>query len=136
MVGILLFAVVAIPAYWTVWFIDPLILATSREPAYFVFENAFPLPDGWIVLAAVLAAVAIVRRRASALVWTPAAGATSIFLALIDLSFDAQNGILLAPTGDVLGVVIELLNIALTFSGGAFALHWTWKNRLALAALP
>src|SRR5438874_2527225 len=99
MIGILLFAALAIPAYWIVWFIDRTILATSNQPSYFVFENAFPLADGWIVLAALLGAVALIRRRASAVVWVPAAGATSVYLALMDLLFDLENGIFKAPTG-------------------------------------
>src|SRR3954464_11954692 len=86
--GVLIFGVLATVAYWVVWFgVDREILASAHTVSYYAFENAFPLADAWMVATGIAASVALVRRRASALVWCVAAGATSIYLGLLDVLF-------------------------------------------------
>src|SRR4051812_36272988 len=112
--GILLFAAVATTAYWVVWFfVDPKLLATTNDPAYFVFENAFPLADARLIACSVLATRALWRRRASALLWMLVGASASIYLGAMDVLFDLENGIYRAPTGDWVGVGIEVfINLA------------------------
>ena len=41
-------AVVALDiAYWVAWYADRSLVASNTRPAYYEFENAFPLADGW-----------------------------------------------------------------------------------------
>ena len=130
MVGILVFAAVATTAYWGVWFfVDRDLLATSHAEAYYKFENAFPLADGWMVAVSVLAAVALWRRRSIAFLWVVSAGSSAVYLAAMDFLFDVENGIYRAPTGDRVGVVIEGVIILLTLAGGVYAMGFAWRSR-------
>ncbi|MEO6602568.1 MAG: hypothetical protein ABIQ16_21980 [Polyangiaceae bacterium] len=129
--GLLIFGVLATGAYWVVWFgIDREILASAHTDRYYAFENSFPLADAWMVVTGVLASIALVRRRASALLWCIAAGSISIYLGLLDVLFDLQNGIYLSP--DTGGVVVEIVINVLTLSLGSVLLVWAWRSRRAL----
>ena len=123
-------------AYWVVWFfVDRDLLASAHTTAYYAFENAFPAADSWMALCALAGAVALHRRWASSLLFCLLAGSASLYLAGMDILFDLQNGIYLAPTGDWGGVVVEaVINLA-TLLVGAYVVRWAWRNRRALAAL-
>ena len=129
--GVLVFGVLATCAYWLVWFgIDREILAAAHTESYYAFENAFPVADLWMVFTGVAASVALVRRRASALFWIIAAGAISIYLGLLDVLFDLENGIY--GSADTGGVIVEIAINVLTLAFGALILIWAWRARRAL----
>jgi hypothetical protein len=131
--GVLIFGWVATIAYWVVWFaIDRELLASAHTESYYAFENAFPLADAWMAFAGLAATIALVRRRASAFLWSIAAGATSLYLGLLDVLFDLENGIY--HSGDTGGVIVEVAINVLTLSLGAGVLVWTWRKRRELAA--
>src|SRR3954471_14636934 len=91
-------AVAAIVAYWTIWFaIDRSWLASLDTPAYYAFENAFPLADGWLAVAAAAAAITVRANRPSAAFWSIAAGSAGLYLAGMDILFDLENGVYGAP---------------------------------------
>lgn len=130
--GVLIFGVLATLAYWGVWFgIDREILASAHSESYYAFEGAFPLADGWLAGTGVFAIVALIRRRASALLWTFAAGALSIYLGLLDVLFDLENGIYRAA--DTAAVIVEIAINVLTLSMGTVVLLWAWQKRRQLA---
>lgn len=127
------FGVVATLAYWAVWFgIDRELLASSHTEGYYAFENSFPLADLWMCLTGICASVALIRRRASALLWSIAAGSVSIYLGLLDVLFDLENGIYHSP--DTGGVIVEVVINVLTLSMGAVVLGWAWRKRRELSA--
>lgn len=131
--GVLIFGVVATLAYWVVWFgVDREILASAHTASYYAFENSFPLADLWMVATGLAAITGLLRRRASALPWTIAAGAISIYLGLLDVLFDLENGIYCAA--DSSGVVVEIVINVLTLSMGVVVLIWAWRQRRALSA--
>jgi hypothetical protein len=78
------------------------------------------------------AIVALFRRRASALLWSLAAGTTSVYLGLLDVLFDLENGIYRSV--DTGGVVVEIVINVLTLSMGAVVLGWAWRRRRELSA--
>jgi len=133
---ILVVGFAATAAYWVVWFfVDREILASAHTASYYAFENAFPIADGWMAACALLGAIALKRRRASALFFCLSAGSASLYLAGMDVLFDLENGIYRAPTGDWGAVVVEVvINVATLFIG-AYVLVWAWRNRRGLAAL-
>lgn len=132
--GVILFGVLATLAYWLVWFgVDREILASAHSDSYYAFENSFPAADLWMVACGVAASLALVRRRASSLLWILAAGATSIYLGLLDVLFDLENGIYGSP--DTGGVCVEVAINVLTLAFGAVIMVWAWRSRRALAAL-
>jgi hypothetical protein len=74
-----------------------------------------------------------VRRRASAFFWSVAAGTTSVYLGLLDVLFDLENGIYRAP--DTSGVVVEIVINVLTLALGVVVLVWAWRSRRTLVKL-
>jgi hypothetical protein len=133
-VGVLAFGVVATIAYWVVWFgVDRELLASAHTEAYYAFENAFPLADAWMTATGIAALVALMRRRASAFFWCTAAGTTSVYLALLDVLFDLENGIYHSP--DTGAVAVELTINVLTLALGATVVVWAWLRRRELVAL-
>ena len=132
--GVIIFGVVATLAYWLVWFgIDREILASAHTDSYYAFENSFPVADAWMVACGVAACVALVRRRASSLLWIIAAGATSIYLGLLDVLFDLENGIYRSP--DTGGVLVEVAINVLTLAFGTVIMIWAWRMRRQLTRL-
>lgn len=132
--GVLVFGVLATLAYWLVWFgIDRELLASAHTDSYYVFENSFPIADAWMVACGIAAGVALVRRRASALLWIIAAGATSIYLGLLDVLFDLENGIYRSP--DTGGVIVEIAINVLTLTFGTVIVIWAWRMRRELSRL-
>lgn len=131
--GVLLFGVVATTAYWVVWFgIDRELLASAHTPEYYAFENSFPLADAWMVTTGLAASVALLRRRASTLLWCIAAGATSVYLGLLDVLFDLENRVYFSPEGGA--VAVELAINVLSLSLGSVVMAWAWRQRRALMA--
>jgi len=131
-IGVLVFGVVATLAYWFVWFgVDRELLASAHTASYYAFENAFPLADAWMTLTGLAAAVALVRRRGSALLWCVAAGTNSVYLGLLDVLFDLENGIYRSP--DAGAVTVEIVINVLTLAMGAFVIAWAWARRRELA---
>jgi hypothetical protein len=132
--AVISFGVLATLAYWLVWFaVDREILASAHTDSYYAFENAFPVADSWMVACGVLAALALVRRRASSLLWIIAAGATSIYLGLLDVLFDLENGIYRSP--DSTGVCVEIAINVLTLAFGTVITVWAWRARRELVKL-
>ncbi len=133
--GVLLFGVLATAAYWVIWFgVDRDILASAHSESYYAFENAFPLADLFMGVTGSLASLALIRRRASALLWSIAAGSISIYLGLLDVLFDLENGIYHSP--DTGGVVVEILINVLTLTMGVVVIAWAWRQRRALLNYP
>jgi hypothetical protein len=133
MIGLLWFGSIATFAYWVVWFgIDRSWLATVDTPAYYAFENAFPLSDAWMVVTGALAALALQGRRPEALLWMLLAGSATVFLAGMDVLFDLENGIYLH--GDPGNVAVEAFINVGCLTGGAAVMRFAWRYRQYLLA--
>ena len=128
-IGLALFAFVAMVAYWVIWFfVDRSWLASQDTASYYVFENAFPAADAWLAASCGLGAWALYKRKAIALFWLLAGGSASIYLGLMDVLFDVENGIY-AAHGNAGAIVTEVaINVA-TLGIGAWSLYFGWKNR-------
>jgi hypothetical protein len=133
MIGLLWFGALATLAYWVVWFgVDRTLLATSDTPSYYTFENAFPIADGWMAVTGALGAVALQRRKESALLWMLLAGGSSIYLSGMDTLFDLENGIYwtgLAAPGGVANVAVELFINVGCLVGGIAIVRFAWRHR-------
>jgi hypothetical protein len=125
----LLVATAAVTAlYWIIWFADRGLLASDSSPAYYQFENAFPLADGWWVAGLVAGAVALVRRLPLALGALLVAGGAGLYLFGMDVLYDLEHGIWTRGAG---GAIEALINVA-TLMINAGVLIWAWRHRLAL----
>ncbi|HUJ61938.1 MAG TPA: hypothetical protein VLX92_25710 [Kofleriaceae bacterium] len=123
-------AFVAIVAYWGVWFFgDRQALASLDTPAYYTFEDSFPAADGWLALACAACAFALWRRRPSAMLWLIVGGSAAIYLGLMDVLFDVENGVYLAPRGDWGAVGTEIGINAFSLFVGAWVVIYGWVHR-------
>jgi hypothetical protein len=118
-------------SYWVIWYAGGRdLLASAHTPEYFAFENAFPAADGWLAFCAFVAGVQLLRRQPSAIYWLFLTAGCGMYLGLMDVLFDLENGIYLVPKGgDPVAVGIEIAINALTFSLSAIALWWAWRHR-------
>jgi len=122
-------AVVLTVAYWVLWYAARSSVASNHRPAYYEFENAFPLADGWAVLCLLLALWGLHRRSAAAGLWLAAAGGAALYLFGMDVLYDLERRIWWrSGAGGWIELVINVLTLAL----GILLLRWTWVHRRAL----
>jgi len=117
-------------AYWTIWFTNRDWIASEHSQAYYDFENAFPLADLWLGIAALLALVTLVRRRPSALLWLIATGAAGLYLGSMDLLYDLEHNIFSKGGGGAFEAVI----VVLTWVFSITLLRYAWTRRGELLA--
>lgn len=79
-IALLIFTAALLVAYWVVWTTDRGIVASNHTAQYIAFEQSFPLADGWLLTAALIAALQLSRRRPSALLWLLVLGAERAFI--------------------------------------------------------
>jgi predicted membrane protein len=118
-------------AYWVAWYADRSLVASNTRSAYYEFENAFPLADGWLALCCVGALFALRRRSATALMWLLLAAGGGIYLFCMDALYDLEKGIWWSSGA---GGVIELVINLITLGVSGWFLRWTWQHREGLLA--
>src|SRR3954469_21116273 len=117
-------------AYWSIWFTQRDWIGSEHTQAYYDFENAFPLADLWLGVAALLALVTLVRRRPSALLWLVATGAAGLYLGCMDLLYDLEHDIFARGGGGAFeaGIVVVTWVFSITL------LRFAWTRRGELLA--
>jgi len=130
-VVVLVLAVVLVVAYWVTWYAARSAVASNSRSAYYEFENAFPLADGWLVLASAAAAWSLTRRSPAALFWLIAGGSAGIYLFGMDVLYDLENSIWWDSGA---GGVVELGINVVTLVVSAWLMTWAWRRRTALLA--
>lgn len=130
-VVVLVAGVVLMVAYWTAWYADRSLVASNSRHAYYEFENAFPLADGWLTVALLGAAWTLRRRSPLALFWLLAGGGAGLYLFGMDVLYDLENGIWWNSGA---GGVIELVINVVTLVVSVWLMRWAWVRRTALLA--
>lgn len=128
-IGILLFFSLATLTYWTAFFTS-VNVQVRQDEVYLAFERAFPLADAWMGACALLGAIGLLQRRAWGFLLGLLAASSFIFLGLLDLLFDLNEGIL---TAGGLGPAIEIAIFLLALVFGPVVIVYLWVNRAALA---
>ncbi|HID86553.1 MAG TPA: hypothetical protein EYP55_04135 [Anaerolineae bacterium] len=127
LIGLNLFAAVATVLYWIAFFAVPEAIQTRPgDPVYLAFQLAFPLADGWFVVAATLGAIGLWKMRDWGFLFTLLAGSAAIFLGLMDVLFDLEHGIFVPMTGEAL---TELAIVVLLLTLGPFSIVAMWRQR-------
>lgn len=101
--------------FWIGWFLDILKSFTPDDPlyeTYMAFESAFPIPDTWIVVLLLISSYGIWKEKSYGSFFAAAAGGALVFLGLIDISFNIQQGVY---QHDPLAI---LINLTATVGGG------------------
>jgi hypothetical protein len=120
---------VLVAAYWLAWYADRSLVASNHRAAYYEFENAFPLADGWLALCCVAAARSLQRARPVALLWLLMGAGAGIYLFGMDVLYDAEHRIWWrSGAGGAIEAAINVLTLALSI----WLARWTWRRRAAL----
>ena len=133
-IGIGIFAFVAIVAYWFFWFAVPGVVQ-SRTPAdpdfavYSGYELAFPLPDAFVAIAALIGAIGLWRMKDWGFLSMLLAAGGAFFLGLEDLLFDLENH-MFVPFN--VAAIIELAIVLVIMALGPIMTVLLWKHRKEL----
>jgi len=134
--GIGIFAFVAIVAYWVCWFYFPSVVQ-ARTPAdpdfaiYSAYELAFPLPDAVTALAALIGVIGLWQMKDWGFLFMLLTAGGTFFLGLEDLLFDLENN-MFVPFNGAAG--IELAIVLLIMSLGPLMTVLLWRRRRDLIA--
>ena len=113
--------------YWVDFFAGEHVQA-SGDRCYLVFERAFPAADGWTAVAALAAAVGLWRGQPSAVLFGIAAGSGFIFLGLMDILYNLENG-MYRVRGVEMAFEIFINLFCMTVGPAAIAFVWRHRRR-------
>lgn len=124
-VGLLLFAFVATSAYWLVFYFSGDVQVRD-DPIYLAFESSFPMADAWMAICALVGAIGLLRRRSWGFLFGLLAASSAIFLGLVDVLFNLNEGIY-----NIGGVEtgIEIAINVITLGLGPVVILYLWRNR-------
>jgi hypothetical protein len=134
LMAVVMIAVAIVTAiYWIVWFLIPggrdTLATLPHDQAYISFQNAFPAADGWMALAALVAAIQMLRGKSSAIIWMFVGGGAGMYLAGMDVLYDLENGVYRAIATNPGSVGTEMaINVA-TIGISLWVLWWAYKHR-------
>jgi hypothetical protein len=128
---LMLFGTVSTAVYWSIWFfVDRSLIANQNTDVYFAYENAFPLADLWMASTSLAGAIALYRRHGTTLLWMLLAGSSSIYLGLMDVLFNLENGIYAVHSG--FRLVLEFGINILAFAIPTYGIVFAWRSRFQL----
>jgi len=119
---------VGIISFWITFFSTDLVNISDPhlKEIYLAFERAFLIPDMYLSLILIMGGIGLLRKMSYGFLFSLLGGASLIFLALLDISFNVQQGIYLIGIGEaVLSVFINLLCLG----AGIILIITIWKNR-------
>lgn len=119
---------VGIISFWITFFSTDLVNISDPhlKEIYLAFERAFLIPDMYLSLILIMGGIGLLRKMSYGFLFSLLGGASLIFLALLDISFNVQHGIYLIGIGEaVLNVFINLLCLG----AGIILIITIWKNR-------
>jgi hypothetical protein len=126
--ALLIFASLLLAAYWVLWFADRSVVASEHTAQYIAFEQSFPLADGWLLGAALLATIQSWRRRPSALMWLFIFGGAGLYLCALDVLYDLEHRIYSMGHGGTSELAINLATAAVSI--GAIRVGWRFRREL------
>ncbi len=127
-IALLIFTAVLLLAYWVAWFADRGAIASDHTAQYIVFEQSFRLANGWLLTAALIAALQLCLRRPSAFLWLLVLGGAGVYLCAMDVLYDLEHGIYSKGRGGAIELGINILPAAL--SVGLLASAWDFRDEL------
>jgi hypothetical protein len=90
--ALLVVTAVVTAAYWLDFFLRGTVQAVPDD-WYLRFERSFPVADGWMAVCSLAAAVGLFTGGGYATVFGLLAAGALVFLGLMDLTFNLQNGL-------------------------------------------
>lgn len=115
--------------FWVLFFSTVIVRIEdqkSRE-TYRAFESAFPLADAFLFFTLFIGGVGLLRKKFYGYLFSLCAGACLIFLGLLDISFNAQQGIYrLGAREATINIFINLICLG----SGILLISAFWKNNI------
>jgi hypothetical protein len=130
--GLLFFAFAATLVYWIVFYTTG-ETQVRQDPIYLAFERSFPVADTWMALCALIGAIGLWNRKPWGFLFGLLAASSAIFLGLMDLTFNLNEGIYAIPG---LETTIEVLINLLTLGLGPVVIAYLWLHRRNLICPP
>ena len=87
--------------FWVAFFTVGLAPAPPPE-CYFAFEHAFPPPDIILSIALIIAGILLIKGRPTGKKLSLISAGGLVFLGVLDISFNLQNGVYLISTGELI----------------------------------
>jgi hypothetical protein len=115
-------------AYWAIYF---LTARTSRasfliSAEHEAFEAAFPAADMLLAVTLIVSSICLLHGATLGVLLSGAAGGVLIFLGILDISFNLQNGVYsFTPSLALMNVTINALCVGF----GLWLLRCTWRLR-------
>lgn len=131
-VGLLIFGFLALVAYWINFYVWGNVQVRTDE-VYLTFQRAFALADGWLAVCSLVAAVGLWLRREWGFLFGLLGASSSIFLGLMDVCFNLNEGTYFASG---VQVWIEVAINVTTLSFGVFVIAVLWRRRADLLSWP
>lgn len=133
-IGIGIFAFVAIAAYWFFWFAVPGVVQsrTPADPDYLIYEAyelAFPLPDAFVAIAALVGVIGLWKMKDWGFLSMLLAAGGAIFLGLEDLLFDLENH-MFVPFNGAAGIELAIVLVILVLGPTMTLLLWKHRKEL------
>jgi hypothetical protein len=112
--------------YWLTYAIFGGVQVISAD-WYHIFERSFPVADTWMAVCAAAAGLGLLSNKPYGWRFGLLAGSAMVFLALMDITFNVQNGLYALATSSI-QVVIEIVINAWTLALGAVSIVLAWKR--------
>lgn len=116
------FAVLTI-VFWILFLFVPGSVQSSDERCYMVFEHSFVAADLWMCVAFFLSAYFLYHRDPAGVLWGIVGGGTSVFLGLMDVLYNIENGMYKKINA---GMFFEILINLGTLIFGGITIQYTW----------
>ncbi len=109
-----------------IWFWIDFFKVQNKNPenseAYLSHERSFPVPDlGWVVPTLILAAIGNFLGVSFGVIFSLISGGALVFLGLIDLTYNKQQGRFSSNKGDLVLNLVVLI-------GGIISIIYGWWN--------
>ena len=130
-IGIGIFTILAMSAYWYAWYFAPEVVQarTPLDPDYAVYigyEQAFPLPDLFVTLACAVGVVGLWKMRDWGFLAMLLTAGGAIFLGFEDLLYDLQHN-MFVPFNGAAGIELAIVLVIMALGPAMTVL--LWKNR-------
>ncbi len=110
--------------FWILFFFVPNSVQSSNERCYMVFQRSFVAADLWMSIAFFLSAYYLYHHETAGILWGIVAGGTFVFLGLMDVLYNIENGMYKHINS---GMFFEILINLVSLIFGGYTIHYTWK---------
>ncbi len=109
--------------FWILFFFVPGSVQSSDEKCYMVFQKSFVAADLWMSIAFFLSAYFLYRSESIGVLWGIVAGGTFVFLGLMDVLYNIENGMYKHINS---GMFFEILINLTSLIFGSFTINYVW----------